>query len=128
VTNYSFPLRSTAALVERVDSAPLGAKVRRWVMRDDNQQHYHGVVSLDEDPAYVELLWKPTARGREQPVGLFRLDLARLLEQEYVRRERDDDSNEIRLRFHRGERSVVSIQVRDDGPALAIGVVDATLG
>jgi hypothetical protein len=128
VTNYSFPLWSTAALVERVDSAPAGVPVRRWVMRDDNQQHYHGVVSLDEDPAYVELLWKPTARGQEQLVGIFRLDLARLLEQGYVRPEREDHSNAIRLRFHRGERSVVSIQARNDAPALAVGVVDATLG
>ena len=128
MTNYSFPLRSTAALVERVDSAPPGVPVRRWVIRDDNQQHYHGVVPLNEDPAYVELLWKATARAQEQLVGIFRLDLARLLEQGYVRRERDDDSHEIRLRFHRGERSVVSIQARNDGAALAVGVVDATLG
>lgn len=128
MSNYSFPLRSTAALVERVDRAPPGVSVRRWVMRDDNQQHYHGVMPLAEDPAYVELLWKPTARGQEQLVGIFRLDLARLLEQGYVRRERDDASNEIRLRFHRGDRSVISIQTRDDGPALAVGVVDATLG
>lgn len=128
MAEYTFPLRSAMPFVQRVDSAPAGARVRRWVIRDDNQQHHHGAVPLEEEPAYVELLWKGTARGREQLVGVFRLDLARLLKDGYVRRERDDESNEIRLRFHRGDRSVVYIQAQVDGPALPIGVIDATLG
>jgi hypothetical protein len=127
---YSYPLDSTRSFVERLDTAPVGAQVRRWVLRDDNQQHYHGVVTLQEDPAYVELYWKTSARGREQLVGLFRLHLAHLLEGDYVRLEREEDpaSGELRLRFYRGDRGVVYIQVRNDRPALPVGVVDATVG
>jgi hypothetical protein len=128
--SYSYPLYSAHSLVERLDNAPFGARVRRWVLRDDNQQHYHGVVPLQEDPAYVALYWKTSARGREQLVGLFRLHLGRLLEADYVRLEHEDDaqSGEIRLRFYRGARGVVYIQIRDDRPALPIGIVDATIG
>jgi hypothetical protein len=126
---YLFPLESEAELAERIDAPPPGVVARRWVVRDDNQQHYHGVISLDEDPLYVELRWKATVRGQEQVVGTFRLHLARLLAAGYVRRERDDQtSRDVRLRFYRGERGVVYIQESLDRPALPIGVVDATLG
>jgi hypothetical protein len=124
MTEYEFPLRSTHALVERLDQPPLG-EIRRWVLRDDNQQHYHGVVPLRNDPLLLELRWKPDARGREQVVGVYRLHLAALLAAGYIRREGDHpDSKEVRLRFHRGERGVVSIQINQNEPALPIGMVD----
>jgi hypothetical protein len=128
--SYTYPLGAAGSLVERVSEVPPSAQSRRWVLRDDNQQHCHGVLSLAEDPAYIELHWKAGARGREQLVGLFRLHLARLLAECYVRREHADraDDPEVHLRFRRGDRGVVSVQVRDDQPALPIGVVDATLG
>jgi hypothetical protein len=130
MTKYSFPLPSAAELVERLESAPPGAPVRRWVLRDNNQQEYHGVVPLRDDPAYVELYWKSGARGRAQLVGLFRLHIAALLSAGYVRREHegDDHSDDVCLRFHRGDRAVVAVQARDDLPALPIGVVDPTFG
>ena len=128
VTDYAFPLRSTNEFVERVSLAPDDAHVRRWVLRDDNQRQHHGVVRLDEDPLYLELHWKQSARGKEQRVGLFRLHLARLADAGYIRPDGDDaTSGEMRLRFYRGERGVVCIQVRHDEPALPIGVVDVSL-
>jgi hypothetical protein len=125
---YWYPLNTAASLVERVGDLPLGHGARRWVLRDDNLQHYHGVLPLAEDPVYLELYWKANARSQEQLVGLFRLHLARLLAEGYVRRESDARPDDVRLRFHRGDRGVVHIQVRDDLPKLAVGVVDATLG
>src|ERR1043166_6684037 len=128
--DYAYPLRATHALVERVDEAPPGVAVRRWVLRDDNQQHYHGRVALREDPLFLELFWKPSVRGREQRVGLFRLHLGQLLDAGYVRRENDapDASpSEVRLRFYRSDRGVVVIQTRDGEPALPIGGVDRLL-
>ena len=128
MSDYNFPLRSTNEFVERVHEAPADAHVRRWVLRDDNLRHYHGVVSLADDPLYLELYWKRDARSKEQLVGLFRLHLRRLLESGYVRREGDAATNdEIRLRFYRGERGVICIQVRSDEPALRVGVVDISL-
>jgi len=124
---YSFPLGYAAPFVERVDALPPGAHARRWVLRDDNQQHYHGVMPLEEDPAYVELHWKADGRAQEQLVGVFKLHLARLLSDGYVRREHEErpDDTEVRLRFYRGSRSVIYIQARNDQPALPIGIVDA---
>jgi hypothetical protein len=127
---FQYPLDSAASLVERIDEPPSGVIVRKWVLRDDNQQHYHGIVRLDDDPLYIELHWKTDGRAREQLVGLFRLHLGRLLSSGYVRLEHEDrpDDEEVRLRFYRGERGAVYIQVRNDDPALPVGVVDATVG
>lgn len=129
MTEYSFPLRTASEFIERITSAPSGAQVHRWILRDDNQQQYHGRLRLADDPVYLELRWKPTARGEEQLVGVFRLHLHQLASAGYVRPEspvtRDD---EILLRFVRGERGVVYIQARYDDPRLPVGVVDATLG
>lgn len=122
---YRFPLDVSRALVQRVEAVPQGAVHRRWVIRDDNQQHHQGIVRLSEHPLYVELLWKPNARGREQQVGTYRLDLAALLAGGYIRYEpADTPGDTVRLRFVRGERGVVSIQSGSDGPALAVGTVD----
>jgi uncharacterized protein YndB with AHSA1/START domain len=93
MTDYAYPLSTASSLVERIESVPDGAASRRWVLRDDNQQHYHGRISLTDDPTYLELLWKPSVRGREQVVGVYRLHLAQRLAGGYVRRE-DDTSAE----------------------------------
>jgi hypothetical protein len=127
--SYAFPLNSARELAERLDDFPPGAHARRWVIRDDNDQHYHGVVRLDEDPLFLDLQWKPDAHGREQRVGLFRLHLAELLRAGYVRREGEDPNGaEIRLRFCRADRGVVLIQSRDDAPGLPVGMVDRAFG
>jgi hypothetical protein len=129
MTDYAYPLSTASSLVERIESVPDGAASRRWVLRDDNQQHYHNRISLADDPTYLELVWKPSVRGREQVVGVYRLHLAQLLAGGYVRREPDGLSAEdIRLRFVHGHRGVVSIQARQDQPSLPIGMVDLTLG
>lgn len=123
--SYRFPLDASRALAQRVDAVPAGAVHRRWVIRDDNQQHYQGIVRLSESPLYLDLLWKTNARGREQQVGTYRLDLAALLARGYIRYEPDGvPGDTVRLRVVRGERGVVSIQSHSDGPALAIGTVD----
>ena len=127
MTEYEFPLHSVRALVERVDESVVGQR-RRWVLRDDNQQHYHGRVSLLEDPLLLELWWKADSRGREQLVGLYRLHLAELLDGGYVRLEADSPTEtEVRLRFYRGDRGVVYIQTKTGEPELPIGLVDRTL-
>lgn len=103
--------------------------MHRWVLRDDNSQQCDGGVRLSESPLHLELHWKPDARGREQLIGLYRLDLARLLEEDYVQSEGAtvDGDFRVRVRFHRGDRGVVSLQSRADGPTLAVGTCDMTL-
>jgi len=107
-----------------VKSFPAGAKVAHWVIRDDNQQHYHGIVSLADSPFLIELRWKPTSTGAEQLVGLYRLRLPELLAADFVRFEREGAAGDsVRLRFYRGEEGVVFIQSRTDRPGLPIGSV-----
>ena len=127
MSGYEFPLPSVRSLVERIEGDAAGTS-RRWVLRDDNPQHYHGRVPLDEDPVSIELAWKSDARGQEQLVGRYRLHLARLLEHGYVRLDSESPSKlYVRLRFHRGDRGVIFVQASADRPALAIGTVDRSL-
>jgi hypothetical protein len=120
---YPYPVHRP--LVERVAEVPSAASVLRWVIRDDNRQHHHGVVPLSPDPLFMDLFWKPDLRGREQHVGRYRLSLGALLDAGYVRAEGSAEPPEaIRLRFRRADRGVVVVQVNDEGPALAVGTVD----
>ena len=129
MTEYAFPLPTARSLVERLEQSPADSRVRRWVLRDDNQQHYHGRIDLHDDPVILELLWKADSRDREQVVGLYRLHLGALLAAGYIRREADDPSStEVRLRFYRGDRGVVAIQIKQGEPALPVGMVDRSLG
>ena len=74
---------------------------RRWTLREDNQSHYHGVVSLNESPLLLELLWRPNATAQVSRVGLFRLNLEKLLAGGYIRRDPVDSihGNDVRVRF-----------------------------
>jgi hypothetical protein len=120
----TYPAPDIKHSVERLESFPRGVKVARWVIRDDNNQHYHGVVQLSQSPLLIELKWKPTSAGAEQLVGRYRLSLAELLSGDFVRFEREGETGDnIRLRFYRGSDGIVSIQARADRPGLPIGVV-----
>lgn len=120
----SYPAKAAAHLVVRLESFPPKARPRRWVLRDDNGQHYHGVVRLSESPIYLELRSKPTEAGEEQLVGRYRLHLAELLAADHVRFEREDEAgDDVRLRFYRGAGGVVLVQSRADREGLPIGQV-----
>lgn len=122
-----YPSRDAVHLVEHLNVFPPSIRARRWVLRDDNQQHYHGVVRLSEGPACIELLWKPSADGPEELVGRYRLHLSELLAANHVRFEREDEpGDEVRLRFFRGDAGVVFVQARTDRPGLPVGQIPAT--
>jgi hypothetical protein len=119
-----FPPPDARHLVERLSEIPSTTRPRRWVLRDDNQQHYHGVVRLSDSPVLIELRWKSSASAPEQPVGCFALHLPELLAADLVRFEREEVAgDEVRVRFHRGSGGVVYIQTRSDRPSLPIGRV-----
>jgi hypothetical protein len=120
-----YPEPTARHLVARLPAPPRGTRVRRWVLRDDNQQHYHGVVRLSEGPVVIELRWKPTREGPEQEVGCFALHLPELLAADLIRFEREAEPGEdVRVRFYRGSGGVVYIQARSDRPSLPVGIVD----
>lgn len=119
-----FPAPTAAHLVERVESFPPHARPRRWVLRDDNAQHHHGIVPLSSRALYLELHWKESDGAAEQLVGRYRLHLPELLAADHVRFEREDEKGrDVRLRVFRGAEGVIYIQSRADRPALPIGQV-----
>ena len=125
LTNHPYPTPEVAHLVERLAAFPAGVRPRRWVLRDDNQQHYHGVVRLSDTPIYIEVWWKASASEPEQVVGRYRLHLAELLAADHIRFERENEvGDDVRLRFYRGAGGVVYLQSRGDRPGLPIGLVD----
>ena len=128
MTDYAFSLANARLYAERLEQFPADAKPRRWVLRDDNQRHYHGRIPMDEDPVYVELRWKHDTGSQDQLVGRYRLHLAALVRAGHARLEGEAaNATEVRLRFYRADRGVMVIQARLDEPALPIGTIDATL-
>lgn len=120
-----YPKNDAGHLAERVETFPDKSVPARWTIRDDNRQHYHGIVSLSNTPFYIELRWKPTSDGPEQLVGRYRLRLPELLAGDFIRFEHEGVARDsVRLRFYRGADGVIFIQARTDRPALPIGRVN----
>jgi hypothetical protein len=107
-------------LVRRVESAPAGAKPRRLTLRDDNAQHYHRQMRLIESPVYVELAWRAHAKSQVHSLGLFRLDLRGLLSAGYIRAERLNSEDAVRVRFYRASNGMIYLQTKQGSPALAV--------
>lgn len=117
------PSADAAHLAERVRSLPPGARIRTWTLRDDNRQHYHGVVAATESPLWLRLFWRHSASSPVRAVGLFRLDLHALLAEDFIRPEQaDGDDDRLRVRFVRAGDRRIYIQWRGDSPALPIGI------
>jgi hypothetical protein len=102
---------------------PPGAKLRQWTLRDDNFQHYHGRVQMSESPLYVWLRWRSNTTSQVQDIGIYRLHLRALLAENYIRRERSDADEELRLRFYRAHDRIIYIQAKRDSPALPIASI-----
>lgn len=108
-------------LCQKVQQAPVGAKIRKWVLNDATNSNYHSVVKVNESPLYLHLSWRRSAKNPVQFVGIFRLDLAGLLQYGFVRPEpKDSYGPEIRLRIKRERDGDFYIQVNQDGPRLVM--------
>jgi hypothetical protein len=107
-------------LVWRVESAPAGVKPRRCTLRDDNAQHYHRTMRLIESPVLIKLAWRANATSQVHSLGLFRLDLRRLLSAGYIRPEGSNSEDVVRVRFYRANNGMVYIQTKQGAPAIAV--------
>ncbi len=107
-------------LVRRVEAAPAGVKLRRFTLRDDNAQHYHRKMGIIESPIYVQLAWQADAKSQVHSLGVFRLDLRGLLSGGYIRPERPDWEDEVRVRFYRANNGMIYLQVKQGTPALSV--------
>lgn len=117
---------AVAHLVERIALVPSGVRVRTWTLRDDNQQHHHGVVAVRESPLYLRLRWRRSATRPVYDVGTFRLHLRALLAEDYIRpEEADGDDERVRVRFFRADDRRICIQWRGGMPVLPVGTAPA---
>lgn len=68
----------------------------------------------------LRLSWKRSPKDSVHLIGVYELDLRRLLTAGYVRIEPKTE-NEIRLRFYHGYDDVIYIQVNSKEPELSVG-------
>ncbi len=116
------PSPDASHLVEAVPGGASG-NARRWTLRDDNCQHYHGCVPSRESPVTIRLSWRSDRSSPVHLIGSYRLHLSALLASGYVREEPVGGSgDEIRIRFCRRGRYFY-LQVRNGDPALVVGAV-----
>ena len=109
-------------LCQRVEHAPAGVKMRRWVLNDTTNSNHYGVVRLGESPLYLHFSWRRSARDPIQFVGIFQLNLPGLLKKGYVRPEpKDSYGPVIRLRIAWARDGKFFVQVNQDGPKLLLG-------
>jgi hypothetical protein len=116
-----YPSTDHAHLIERVPETERPTRV--WTLRDDNNQHHHGVVSAAETPA-IRLLWRASSDSPARVVGTYRLHLNELLEAGHVRSDPVEGSGDaVRIRF-RHKNNVIYLQVNEDMPALPVGQIE----
>ena len=115
-------MEASRCLCEKVSEVPTDAKPRKWTLREGNNAHHHGIVSVNESPLYLQLLVRATAKSQPKSVGLFKLDLRGLLKQRYIRYEPAySTSPDVRLRIVRAFNGAFYIQVNDDSPRCLLG-------
>jgi len=122
MSDESYTLLSVSHLARRVQN-PEGSEIRRnWTGNDESARHHHGRVSLNESPLKLRLSWKRSPKDSSHLIGIYELDLRRLLDAAYVRVEPKTE-NEIRLRFYHGHDNLIYIQANSNEPGLPIGRV-----
>ena len=109
-------------LCESVLVAPQNSNLRRWTLRMDYYDgRHHAMVSSMESPLYLDLSWRPDARGPVRHVGIFKLDLRGLLRGGYVRHDPMHSTGlDLRLQVKRTEDGHFFIQGRADGPRIQL--------
>jgi hypothetical protein len=108
-------------LCKVVHAIPPGSPHRRWTLRADYYNHFHGGVRLSESPLYLELHWRLTANDSVKRVGLFHLEIQELLHFGYVRTERNHTQGyDVRLRIVRADDGCFYVQAKNDGPRILL--------
>ena len=109
------PAAADRPLVERIAWVP-GA--REWTGNENSDDQHHGLVSLNESPLRLRLLWQSSDSRETVEVGTFKINLRGLVAKEHAQQKA---GLKVRLRFVRSPDGVISIQANDSGPALDVG-------
>jgi len=120
MSDESFPLPRVSHLARTVQNSEVSEIRRDWTGNDESLRNHHGKVDLSESPLTLRLSWKRSPKDSVHLIGVYELDLRRLLTAGYVRIEPKTE-NEIRLRFYHGYDDVIYIQVNSKEPGLPVG-------
>jgi hypothetical protein len=122
MSSNPYPASHLSHLARRVGGSEASGIQRDWTGNDESARNHHGVVSLNESPLRLRLSWKKSSKDAAKSIGVFHLDLRKLLAEQYVRIEpRGQDA--VRLRFYHSPADVIYIQTNLRGPALPVGKV-----
>ncbi|CAN5442855.1 hypothetical protein BH09GEM1_BH09GEM1_07450 [soil metagenome] len=111
-----YPPQDKRHLVERVASLPTDAA--EWTGNAASGDQHHGLVSINQVPFYLRLLWQSANGAKTAEIGQYKLRLGALASAGYIQKK---PGMKVRLRFVRADSGVVSIQVNGDGPLLPVG-------
>jgi hypothetical protein len=120
MSDETYPPANMSNYARRVQNAEASGIRRSWVGNTESNRNQNEKVHLSESPLRLRLTWKESPKHDAHLIGIFNLDLQRLLEAGYVRLDSKSE-NEIRLRFYHGWDNVIYIQANMKAPALPIG-------
>jgi hypothetical protein len=121
--SVSLPLPHLSYFAELLPKSAPGVH-REWTGNDENASSHHGRVLLNPNRLRLRLSWRKSSADRAQFIGLFDLDLQKLLAANYIRLE-PGTQDKARLRFYHGSDDVIYIQANMEGPGLPIGMMDS---
>lgn len=105
--------------VESLESFPKTVKPRKWILRFDNNQHYHAAIPKDENPLHLELSFRKSNDDTPIVVGRFKLHLHELLVNHYVREERLNPGL-LRIRITCENSKIFYLQLKQGYPKLQL--------
>ena len=123
---YEFRITSLAAfelLCRKLLPKSAPGVHREWTGNDESARNHNGRVLLKPNPLRLRLSWRKSSTERAQLIGVFDLDLQKLLAANYIRLE-PGTQDKVRLRFYHGSDDVIYIQANMEGPGLPIATVD----
>lgn len=92
---------------------------RRWCGNDEKGRfRHHNAIPMAEDPLILELHWKSSDLAPENYIGTYRLHLAALLENGFIRA--DPRPDHVRVQFV-NDGGVIRLTVGAQSPGLTIG-------
>ncbi len=121
MSDESYPPSNLSHLARRLQRSEVSGVDRDWTGNDESGRHHHNKVSLNSSPMRLRLSWKRSSEDAVHLIGVFELDLRRLLADGYVRVEPKTEAREIRLRFYHDADGVIYIQTKIGEPRLPVG-------
>ena len=121
MNDEAYPPSDLSHLARSLQSSEVSEIDRDWTGNDEGGRHNQNRVNLDSSPLTLRLSWRKSPDDPAHLIGVFVLDLRRLLADGYVRVEPGTEEKEIRLRFYHDTDDVIYIQTKSDAPKLPVG-------